>query len=487
MIDHVNNLKFQYLVELSKQGARCGEYDRRIRERLLAEDVTFGSQPIPFLLMPHFLSPRQRRILVAVVERLSTVLNKFIDTYLAEPRYKELLHIDDVRDELFRIDPGFARPLTICRLDAFLSGYDLKFLEFNCDSPAGIGYTDVLYRALHETLDLPDVHYRFEEGYDDMTPKLLEGLLDVYAEFRANHAEGSSFPEKPTMAILDLKGVATSGEFKIIKRYVDGQGIKAIVGDPRDLKMGAGGWPELNGERIHLIYRRIVMGDVLKHMGELSTFIGALKAKRVCMANPFRAILAGNKKVMAMLLNHEWQEKALTAEERETIRHTIPWTRVLKRGKVTYAAWRVSLPEFVSDNRERLVLKPAAGYGGKDVYLGCETTQEKWDEIIAANIDDEEYVVQEFIPIPQEMFPVMEMGTLQMKLKKFNINPFALNGKFGGMITRISDASVINVTEGGGLLPSVVGFIKENIFSSSPLLRAEDFPTPNFAPPAGSK
>ena len=51
-------------------------------------------------------------------------------------------------DALIRLDPGFSRPLRICRLDAFLQGYDVKFLEFNADSPAGIGYTDVLYEGL---------------------------------------------------------------------------------------------------------------------------------------------------------------------------------------------------------------------------------------------------------------------------------------------------------------------------------------------------
>jgi hypothetical protein len=44
-----------------------------------------------------------------------------------------------------------------------------------------------------------------------------------------------------------------------------------------------------------------------------------------------------------------------------------------------------------------------------------------------------------------------------MRLKRFNINPFALGGRYAGMITRISDQAVINVSAGGGLLPSVVG------------------------------
>ena len=50
--------------------------------------------------------------------------------------------------------------MRICRLDAFLQGYEVRFLEFNADSPAGIGYTDILYEGLRTTIDLPRVRGR---------------------------------------------------------------------------------------------------------------------------------------------------------------------------------------------------------------------------------------------------------------------------------------------------------------------------------------
>ena len=59
--------------------------------------------------------------------------------------------------------------------------------------------------------------------------------------------------------------------------------------------------------------------------------------------------------------------------------------------------------------------------------------------------------------MPEEMFPTVEDGHVQMRLKRFNINPFGIGGHYAGMITRISDRAVINVSAGGGLLPSVVG------------------------------
>ena len=35
-------------------------------------------------------------------------------------------------------------------------------------------------------------------------------------------------------------------------------------------------------------------------------------------------------------------------------------------------------------------------------------------------------MVQEYVPVPEEMFPTVEDGHVQMRLKRFNINPFGI-------------------------------------------------------------
>jgi hypothetical protein len=137
VIDHVNNLKLQHLVELSKLGDGCAGLESEIDRWLAEHDVVFDGHTIPFVLMPHFVSPGQVRRVRRAVECLSTVLNRFCDAYPDDARLREELALPDFEDALVRLDPGYPRPLRICRLDAFLSGYDVKFLEFNADSPAG--------------------------------------------------------------------------------------------------------------------------------------------------------------------------------------------------------------------------------------------------------------------------------------------------------------------------------------------------------------
>jgi hypothetical protein len=111
------------------------------------------------------------------------------------------------------------------------------------------------------------------------------------------------------------------------------------------------------------------------------------------------------------------------------------------------------------------VLKPASDYGGHGVSLGMETEQSEWDRLIEEHHGQRDYVVQEYVPVPEEMFPTVEDGHVHMRLKRFNINPFGLGGRYAGMITRISDQAVINVSAGGGLLPSVMGRHRERLLA----------------------
>ena len=78
------------------------------------------------------------------------------------------------------------------------------------------------------------------------------------------------------------------------------------------------------------------------------------------------------------------------------------------------------------------------------------------------HIGDESWVVQEYVNIPQEIFPMVGENVL-MKLKKVNINPFTLLGKYSGTITRVSDNSVINVSAGGGLVPTLSVVRKKDV------------------------
>jgi glutathionylspermidine synthase len=455
LIDHVNNLKLQYLVELSKLGDSCADLERVVETWLNDHDVVFNGATIPFVLMPHFVSPGQLRRVRHSVDRLSKVLDRFCDAYPHDPALRDELDLSPEEDSLIRIEPGYPRPMRICRLDAFLQGYDVKFLEFNADSPAGIGYTDILFEGLQASIDLPRVRQEFDTAYTPMLPELVETLLDAYGHLRAGHTD---LPANPTLALIDVAGSPAVPEFRIVCAAARAAGVQAVHGTLDELTYD-GSTLHLDGEPVQLVYRRALLEDL-----DQADLVAAARDGRVCIVNPFRARVANNKKLMALFQDPRFAH-LIKGDETEVIQKTVPWTRILRPGRVTYGSWTIDLLPFVADNRERLVLKPASSYGGRNVALGMETPRETWEEIIAAHADRADFIVQEYVPVPEEMFPTIEDGHVQMRLKRFNINPFGIGGRHAGSITRISDRAVINVSAGGGLLPSVIGRHKRRLLA----------------------
>jgi hypothetical protein len=455
LIDHVNNLKLQYLVELSKLGDTCADLETEVSRWLTEHDVVFAGQTIPFVLMPHFVSPGQVRRVKHAVTVLCRVLDRYCDAYPTDAALRDELQLPDTEDSLIRIDPGFPRPMRICRLDAFLQGYDVKFLEFNADSPAGVGYTDILFEGLRTTIDLPRVRQEFDTTYTRILPELIATLRDAYAHVRATRTD---LPETPRLALVDAAGSPSVPEFRIICAAAKAAGIQADHATLDDVAYD-GTTLRVKDEPVQLVYRRALLEDL-----DQSDLVAAARDGRVCLVNPFRSRVANNKKLFALFQDPRFAH-LINGDEADVIRATIPWTRILRPGRVNYGEWTIDLLSFVADNREKLVLKPASDFGGHGVSLGMETPQAEWERIIAAHADRADYIVQEYVPVPEEMFPTVEDGHVQMRLKRFNINPFGIGGRYAGSITRISDRAVINVSAGGGLLPSVIGRHKRRLLA----------------------
>jgi uncharacterized circularly permuted ATP-grasp superfamily protein len=453
VIDHVNNLKLQYLVELSKLGDRCADLERHVADWLHEHDVVFNGATIPFVLMPHFISPGQLRRVRHSVEHLARVLDRFCDAYPHDPQLRDELAVSPEEDSLIRIEPGYPRPMRICRLDAFLHGYDVKFLEFNADSPAGIGYTDILYAGLAAAIALPKVREEFDTAYTPMLPELIGTLVDAY-----EHTRHGDFPDKPRVALIDTDDAPAVPEFRIICHAARHLGIEATYATLKDLTYD-GSTLHVNNEPVHVVYRRALLEDL-----DQADLVAAARDGRVTIVNPFRARVANNKKLLALFQDPRFAH-LIEGDEREVVEKTVPWTRILRPGRVSYGNWTLDLLPFVADNREKLVLKPASSYGGHHVSLGIETAQTRWEEIISEHADQADFIVQEYVPVPEEMFPTIEDGHVHMRLKRFNINPFGIGGRHAGSITRISDRAVINVSAGGGLLPSVIGRHKRRLLA----------------------
>jgi glutathionylspermidine synthase len=404
---------------------------------------------MPTLLKPNFLSREQAALLKASVEVMSRALVKFIALYLEQEQVREIMGFSGREEELFRMDPGYSNPLVVSRLDAFLKGASLKYLEFNCDSPAGIAYADGMEDGFRELFrDYPFLSaYRI--GYARRQEQLLSALLKCYREFRGNRPH---MPVSPVIAIVDWEDVSTYSEFEMHRTYFREKGLKVLIATPQDFSFRKGK-ACVGTQEVHLVYKRVITRELISRWEEVGNFIQAIAEGAVCCCNSFRSVIVGNKKVLSVIADPRF-DHIFTAQEKEWIRRTIPWTRILADSEEMFEGRQVKLREFIPGNRNRLVMKPSNRYGGKDVCIGRGTPQAEWEKIMKRHLDDRNWVVQEYVNIPTGEYP--EIGEeIRFKNKYVNINPFALDGRYSGTITRISDSEVINVSAGGGLIPTL--------------------------------
>ena len=422
---------------------------QKLEKYLVKYHCTFRGVAMPTLLKPNFLSPGQAILLKRSVEIMSRALTKFIGLYLEDNQVKEIMGFSDREDELFRIDPGYTNPLVVSRLDAFLTGDSIKFLEFNCDSPAGIAYADGLEDGFRELF----VDYPFLAGYQvDYVRRqemLISALLECYREFREKRRH---MPEKPVIAIVDWAGVSTYSEFEMHREHFSSHGFDTVIATPQDFSV-MNGKAFAGGKEVHLVYKRVITRELLTRWDEVGNFLEAVRGGLVCCCNSFRSFIVGNKKVLAVITDPRFRS-IFSKQEQELIRKTVPWTKVLAARMEKYRGRTVDLPTFIPEHRESLVLKPSNKYGGKDVYIGMDTTQSTWEEIMDRHLEDQNWVVQEYVDIPTGEYPEIDRQ-VRFKEKFVNINPYALSGKYSGTITRVSDSQVINVSAGGGLVPTL--------------------------------
>jgi uncharacterized circularly permuted ATP-grasp superfamily protein len=453
---------------LEALGDGCGELAARIRAWMVEHGVVFAGHPIPFVMAPHCLdAPTMARVRHAV-EVLTRVLDRFCTAYRTDAALAHALDLPPAEGALIRIEPTLDHPLQLCRLDAFLmADGGLQFLEFNAESPAGIGYTDVMFDGLHEHFDaLHDPSSGMRVTYERITPHLIEMVRDVESRWRRwttgpdgpGRALGiSPVRERPRVLLVDTAGSPSVPEFEIICAALEGAGFEARHASLDDLERHDGRLCA-HGTPVDVVYRRALVEDVLDPHASpgAAALIAAVREGAVAMFNPFPARVANNKKLLALVGAPEFAHLLLDDEERRVVAGSIPWTRVLADGGTSLPDGSAGdLPAFVSANRERLVLKPASDYGGHNVYLGLDTEQDAWDALVFAHAGTSDWIVQEYLEVPTGRFPAIEDGRLVVRERHFNINPFAIGGRYAGMITRISTEPVINVSAGGGLLPCV--------------------------------
>lgn len=424
---------------LADDESLTAELFARLKGGMSATRLLYGQRELGISLRPHFLMRRQFENLINRSEILVRALDKVAEAMLADSALMNDVGLTEREQRLALIHPGYQYPAVNTRLDAFVQGEQIKFVEYNAENPSSLTDQAGLNQFLFEVRALQLLAERYRMRQFTPVASLLDALLATYREW----GSGSL----PNVAILDWADLPTEHEFILLRNYLVGCGIPTIICTPDEIEY-SGGQLRRGDFRIDLVYKRIVIDEFLDAYDDDHPLIRAFADRRVCLVNPFRCKLL-HKKAIFELLTDPSRREWFSELELKVIRESVPWTRRVFQRKTDYAGQKVDLIEFLRRHRGGFLLKPNDDYGGHGIFFGNRTSQAEWETALQQALAGD-YIAQEVIDLQTEEFPVFNRSEWSMQPMFVDTNPFLFRGKVDGAMVRLSDSPIVNVTSGGG-------------------------------------
>ena len=421
----------------------AAETDALLADLQRRRGLMFGDRPLCTVLRPRLLLPEHQRFLTETVGTLLGAFARAHSAALEDAAFRAQFVLNDWEEVLVTESAGFHAPSPTSRLDTFYfpeSG-ELAVTEYNAETPAAPAYCDSLADMFYALPAMREYMRRYELRPLPARHNVLHALLDAWRQW-------SSRAEAPHIAILDWREVPTYSEHVLFRDYFRSLGLECVTADPREVeyrdgKLTAGDFA------ITLIYKRVLLSELVERGGRDHPVIRAVREHAVCMVNPFACKIL-HKKASLAVLSDERNAALYTAEQHAAIARHIPWTRRVEERRTSFAGQEVDLVPFVAAHREHLVLKANDEYGGKGIVLGWLTAPDEWERALKTALA-EPFVVQDRVPIPEEAYPTLDGGRVTLASRIMDTAPFVFYGDYmDGCLTRLSTNALVNVTAGGG-------------------------------------
>ncbi len=419
------------------------ETHAHIESELTRRGLVFGGRALCTVLRPRLmtlaqLDTMQRRV-AAILRPCATAFHRAQH----DAAFRAQFGLLDWEEELFATPLRYRHPSPTSRLDFFdqPSSGGLALTENNAETPAGAAYCDALSDTFLDTRAMRDFASRYAVFPMPARQGVVGAVLQAWREFSGDR-------RAPRIGILDWDDVPTRTEFELYQQHFATLGLEAVIDDPRrceyrDGKLWSGGKP------IDLIYKRVLISELIETCGLQHDVVRAVRDGAVCLVDGFHAKVL-HKKASLAVLSDEANAGMFDAADLAAIHAMIPWTRVVAERHTVYQGRSVDLVPFMHAERERLVLKPNDDYGGKGITLGWTVDAATWERAVQEALAAP-FIVQERVEIPAEPFPSWVDGRLEVYDRMYDTAPFVSNGAtMDGLLTRLSTAKLLNVTAGGG-------------------------------------
>lgn len=424
------------------------QFAQSLQQDLRDRGVLFGDRLLCPFLRPNFIGREQLDLLASAVRGVVGAMNVLAPRLIAEPELQDFLGLTEQERMLAAVEPGYSDLSVTSRLDSFLLGGKVRFVEYNAEVPAGIGYNDRMTDAFLQT----EVMKEFSKFYPNSplytSDALLNALIDTYRRWGGK--------DEPVLGIIDYDDLPTIHEFEILRKFFASRGYKAVVSDPRKLECRNG---ELfaGDQKINLVYRRLLTNELLDRFDEAKAVFEAYQAGSVCLINSFRSKYLHKKAIFALITDPKFQD-GMTEEQLFAVYTHVPWTRRVEDTKTTDPEGKpIELLYYIRQNRRDLVMKPNDEYGGKGIFVGWELDDREWDNAIQTALSAH-YLVQTRVEVARDSYPSWNADSESIQWGEYTVDldPFVFFGEIEGLLTRLSATALCNVTAGGGGVPTFV-------------------------------
>ena len=452
--------------------------------------LAVGNTPLKSSPKPLFMSHQDRSRMANATTAVNSIVDTVARLLLTRDDVAIFLGFNKIRHAFLFSDCGYSDMYPVVRYDVF---YDrnlnqLKFMEFNTHSPSSIGLHDQLVECLKKLTTIRAMKNSASFQVDRLIDGLAETLIQTYRDYCRK--KGHPISPKPFIVVMASKTSTVRNDAEQMASLLRSRGMHCNYAYPQQLSDCNGGLA-LNGEKIDIIYRDAIQDfavplfgihdklrysvqylvkclvnrarfrrDNLRYLFNDNLYVKAMSVTKacrlasVCVVNPAFSYMLSSKLVLALLHDHVFRD-CFTQKQRSAIRKYIPWTHVLKPGSVHYEDKTIDIIEFVKSNKDRFVIKPALGYGGYGVAIGCKSDQKAWNRRVENTYKYKRLdIVQDLLDIPEVQFPELnDDGSVGYQTSKINLNLWSFSGRFLGAFVRASKGPVINLHAGGMLVP----------------------------------
>ncbi len=218
--------------KLDEQICQDERLDKELFAQLFDKERELGllhdERPYCPFLRPHFVTRAQYEKVAHAAEVLAGAFELLAAAALENDEILAELDLTEKEERMARLDPRYERLCVSSRFDAFFDGDDFKFLEYNAETPAGVGDQMQMEKVLELVPPVKEFLAQHKHWRPAPHERLLESLAATYREFGGNK-------EKPNIAIVDWHGVSTMTEFYVLQEYFESQGFPTLIADPREL------------------------------------------------------------------------------------------------------------------------------------------------------------------------------------------------------------------------------------------------------------